>query len=50
MVLAKQGKLNKAMYHFSEVLRIDPDNVTARKLYERLQQMTKSSDLSSPLR
>ena len=48
MILAKQGKLNKAMYHFSEVLRINPDNATARQLYERLQQLTKSSDLSAP--
>jgi Flp pilus assembly protein TadD len=37
IAVAKQGKFDEAVHHFSEALRIDPHHASARKNLQRAQ-------------
>jgi len=36
IALAKQGKFDKAIHHFSEALRIDPESASAQKNLQKV--------------
>ena len=42
-ILAAQGEFDRARYHVSEVLRLDPDNQAARQIRERIEYLDRSS-------
>ncbi|MBW2430237.1 MAG: hypothetical protein JRF56_14860, partial [Deltaproteobacteria bacterium] len=43
IILASRGEFDRAKYHVSEVLRMDPDHKAAHQIRERIEYLDRSS-------